>query len=95
MNQKTIPQQRTVRITVKTMKGPHTIKGAQVFKEKIQTIDYKGFADDEFMRSAVNLYCIFDFTGFKNSMKKWSPESESGILEEDGVWYHISIKDCK
>lgn len=31
---KSIPQQRTVRITVKVMKGPHTLKGAESSKKK-------------------------------------------------------------
>lgn len=92
---KSIPQQRTVRITVKTMKGPHTLKGAEVFKEEIKTIDYKGCSDDEFMRTAITLYSVFCSFDFKNPMKKWSSESESGIIEEDGVWYHISVKDYK
>lgn len=92
---KSIPQQRTVRITVKVMKGPHTLKGAEVFKEEIKTIDYKGCHDDEFMRTAITLYSVFDSFDFKNPMEKWSSESESGIIEEDGVWYHISVKDCK
>lgn len=95
MIQKAIPQQRTVKITVKIMKGAHTLKGAEVFKEEILTIDYKGHAEDEFMRSAITLYRIFDSFNFKNPMKKWSSKSESGIIEEDGVWYHISVKDCK
>lgn len=92
---KSIPQQRTVRITVKIMKGPHTLKGAEVFKEEIKTIDYKGCFDDEFMRMGITLYSVFNSFDFKNPMKKWFSESESGILEEDGVWYHISVKDCK
>lgn len=95
MKKKTFPQQRTVRITVKIMKGPHTLKGAEVFKEEIKTIDYKGCADDEFMRTAITLYSVFDSFYFNNPMEKWSSESESGIIEEDGVWYHISVKDCK
>ena len=36
---KSIPQQRTVRITVKVMKGPHTLKGAEVFKEETKPFD--------------------------------------------------------
>lgn len=47
------------------------------------------------MRTAITLYSVFNYFDFKNPMKKWSSESESGILEEDGVWYHISVKDYK